>query len=245
MSFLSFKNITKHFPGVLALDRVSFDVQRGSCHALIGENGAGKSTLGKILAGIATPDEGELRLEGNPIHPTNPLAARQLGIAMVHQELAFCPNLTVAESLCLGDLPHRAGWVDRPRMCDRARAMLREIEAELDVNRPIGDLSTAQEQIVQIAAAVGTNAQIIVMDEPTSSLSVHESEHLFQLLAHLKQRGITVIYVSHRMEEIFWLCDLITVLRDGRHIATGKTADTNPERVIQQMIGREVVSHTT
>ncbi|HYT61451.1 MAG TPA: sugar ABC transporter ATP-binding protein [Haliangiales bacterium] len=244
MTFLSFHNITKRFPGVLALDRVSFAVERGSCNALIGENGAGKSTLGKILAGIYTAEEGEIRLDAKRILPTNPLAARQLGIAMVHQELAFCPNLTVAESLCLGDLPHRAGWVDRPRMCDRARAMLREIEAELDVNRPIGDLSTAQEQIVQIAAAVGTNAQIIVMDEPTSSLSVHESEHLFQLLAHLKQRGITVIYVSHRMEEVFQLCDTVTVLRDGRHIATEKTAATNPDRVIQQMIGREMISHT-
>ena len=244
MTFLSFHNITKRFPGVLALDRVSFAVERGSCHALIGENGAGKSTLGKILAGIYTAEEGEIRLDAKRILPTNPLAARQLGIAMVHQELAFCPNLTVAESLCLGDLPHRAGWVDRPRMCARARAMLREIEAELDVNRPIGDLSTAQEQIVQIAAAAGTNAQIIVMDEPTSSLSVHESEHLFQLLAHLKQRGITVIYVSHRMEEVFQLCDTVTVLRDGRHIATEKTAATNPDRVIQQMIGREMISHT-
>src|SRR5213080_4824109 len=179
MSFLAFKNITKHFPGVLALDR-------GSCHALIGENGAGKSTLGKILAGIATPDEGEIRLEGNRIHPTNPLAARLLGIAMVHQELAFCPNLTIAENLCLGDLPDRAGWVDRARMRDRARAMLREIEAEIDVNRLTGELSTGQEQLVQIAAAVGTRARIIIMDEPTSSLSIHESEHLFHLLIHLR-----------------------------------------------------------
>src|SRR5213595_3118302 len=213
MSLLAFKNVSKRFPGVLALDRVSLDIERGSCHALIGENGAGKSTLGKILAGIYCADEGEIHLSGKRIHPPNPLVARQLGIAMVHQELAFCPNLTVAESLCLGDLPRRAGWVDRPRMRDRARAMLREIEADLDVDRPIGELSTGQEQIIQIAAAVGTGAQIIVMDEPTSSLSAHESEHLFQLLAHLKQRGITVMYISHRMEEIFQLSDRVTVLR--------------------------------
>src|SRR5213593_1672564 len=141
MSFLAFRGITKRFPGVLALDRVSFEVERGSCHALIGENGAGKSTLGKILAGIATPDEGEIHLEGNRIHPTNPLAARRLGIAMVHQELAFCPNLTVAESLCLGDLPQRAGWVDGSQMRHKARAMLEEIEADLDVDQPIGQLS--------------------------------------------------------------------------------------------------------
>jgi ABC-type sugar transport system ATPase subunit len=244
MSFLVFKAITKRFPGVLALDGVGFQVERASCHALIGENGAGKSTLGKILAGIDTADGGEIHLEGRRIHPANPIVARQLGIAMVHQELAFCPNLTVGESLCLGDLPSRAGWVNRPQMRARARAMLREIEAEIDVARPIGELSTGQEQIVQIAAAVGTNAQIIIMDEPTSSLSIHESEHLFRLVAHLKQRGITVIYVSHRMDEIFRLCDTITVLRDGRHIATEMTATTQPDRVIQQMIGREIVPHT-
>src|SRR6185436_12197692 len=209
MSLLSFRKITKRFPGVLALDGVSFEVERSSCHALIGENGAGKSTLGKILAGVYTADEGEIRLDGQLIHPTNPLLARQLGIAMVHQELAFCPNLTVAENLCLGDLPAHAGWLDRRRMRQQARVMLDEIEADIDVDRPIGELSTGQEQIVQIAAALGTHAQIIVMDEPTSSLSAHESEHLFKLLAHLKERDITVIYISHRMEEIFQLCDQV------------------------------------
>ena len=244
MPFIAFRNVSKRFPGVQALDGVSFEVERGNCHALIGENGAGKSTLGKILAGVYTADEGEIHLDGKLIHPTSPLVARQLGIAMVHQELAFCPNLSVAENLCLGDLPGRAGWIDRATMRQRARAMLREIEADIDVDRPIGELSTGQEQIVQIAAAVGTNAQVIVMDEPTSSLSAHESEHLFHLLGHLPERGITVIYVSHRMEEIFRLCDAVTVLRDGRHVATDNTAETNPDRVIHQMIGREVISHT-
>jgi ABC-type sugar transport system ATPase subunit len=229
---------------VLALDAVNFEVERGCCHALIGENGAGKSTLGKILAGVYTADEGEIQLDGQLIHPTNPLIARQLGIAMVHQELAFCPNLTVAENLCLGDLPRRAGWLDRTRMRGQARAMLEEIEAEIDVDRPIGELSTGQEQLVQIAAALGTHAQVIVMDEPTSSLSAHESEHLVNLLAHLKERGITVIYVSHRLEEIFRLCDAVTVLRDGRHVATEKVNATDRDRIIHQMIGREVVSRT-
>ena len=241
---LVFNQITKRFPGVLALDRVSFEVQRGHCHALIGENGAGKSTLGKILAGVYTADSGEILLDGQAVRPANPLIAREYGIAMVHQELAFCPNLTVAENLCLGNLPAQAGWLDRNRMRRRAAAVLDEIEARLDVDRPIGELSTGQEQIVQIAAAVGTNARVIVMDEPTSSLSAHESEHLFQLLEQLKERGITVIYVSHRMEEIFRLCDAVTVLRDGRHVATEPAASTNPDRVIHQMIGREVVSHT-
>jgi ABC-type sugar transport system ATPase subunit len=245
MPFLTFHNLTKRFPGVLALDAVSFEVERGSCHALIGENGAGKSTLGKILAGVYVADEGEIHLDGRPVYTPNPLAARKLGIAMVHQELAFCPNLTVAENLCLGDLPNRGGWLDRGRMRQQARAMLEEIEADLDVDQPISRFSTGQEQLVQIAAALGTRAQVIVMDEPTSSLSVRESEHLFKLLGQLKQRGITVIYVSHRLEEIFRLCDAVTVLRDGRHVATEKISATNPERIIHQMVGREVKQYTS
>lgn len=245
MPFLQLNSISKRFPGVLALDSVSVEIERGSCHALMGENGAGKSTLGKILAGIYPADAGEILLDGQIIHPTDPLTARRLGIAMVHQELAFCPNLTVAENLCLGELPQQLGIVNRSKMRELARAMLHEIEADnIDVDLPISRLSTGQEQIVQIAAAVGTHAQVIIMDEPTSSLSAHESEHLFHLLGHLKERGITVIYVSHRMEEIFQLCDTITVLRDGRHVSTEKIADTSSNRVIQQMVGREVVWHT-
>src|SRR6266699_3081209 len=245
MPFLSFRSITKRFPGVLALDGVSFEIERGSCHALVGENGAGKSTLGKILAGVYVADAGEMQLDGKPVHAPAPLAARKLGIAMVHQELAFCPNLSVAENLCLGDLPRQAGWLDRRRMREQARAMLGEIEADLDVDRPISQLSTGQEQMVQIAAALGTKAQVIIMDEPTSSLSVRESEHLFELLAKLQKRGITVIYVSHRLEEIFRLCDTVTVLRDGRHVATEKISDTNHERLIHQMVGRELQQYTS
>ncbi|HEX3800937.1 MAG TPA: sugar ABC transporter ATP-binding protein [Verrucomicrobiae bacterium] len=242
---LAFKNISKRFPGVHALDNVSFEIKSGDCHALIGENGAGKSTLGKILSGVYTADDGEIFLDEKPIHAPTPLAARHLGIAMVHQELAFCPNLTVAENLCLGDLPRRAGWLDRAQMRAIARTMLAEIETHIDVDLPISQLSTGQEQLVQIAAALGTNARIIVMDEPTSSLSVAESENLFTLLARLKTRGITIIYVSHRMEEIFRLCDGITVLRDGKHVATERIAETNPDRVIQQMVGREVKQYSS
>src|SRR6478672_11276807 len=220
MPFLSFKHITKRFPGVLALDAVSFEVERGSCHALIGENGAGKSTIGKILAGVYTPDAGEIFLNAQQIHPTTPIIARKLGVAMVHQELAFCPNLTVAENLCLGELPRFLGRVDYTAMRQRARGMLEEIEAPLDVDAQMQDLTTGQEQMAQIAAALGVGAKVIVMDEPTSSLSVRESEHLFTLLKKLRERGITVIYVSHRMEEIFRLCDSVSVLRDGRHVAT-------------------------
>jgi ABC-type sugar transport system ATPase subunit len=240
-SFLEFDRITKRFPGVQALDGVSFVVPQGTCHALVGENGAGKSTLGRILAGVHTADGGEVRLEGRPIQPATPLAARRLGIAMVHQELAFCPNLTVAENLCLGDLPRgRLGWVARRALRERARAMLDEIGAGLDPDTVIGTLSTGQEQLVQIAAAVGTGARVIVMDEPTSSLSLGETRELFRLVRALRARGITMLYVSHRLEEIFELCDAVTVLRDGRHVVTEAVAATAPHRIVRQMIGREL-----
>jgi len=241
MAFLEFNAVSKRFPGVVALDGVSFAVARGSCHALIGENGAGKSTLGKILAGVHAADGGEVRLDGRVIAPATPLAARALGIAMVHQELAFCPNLSVAENLCLGDLPQGAGgWVDRGAMRTRARAMLAGIGAELDVDAPMESLSTGKEQLAQIAAAIGTGARILVMDEPTSSLSAGETQDLFRRVRELRARGITIIYVSHRLEELFALCDAITVLRDGRHVSTGPIAATDANRIVAQMIGREL-----
>lgn len=240
MPFLEFHEIGKRFPGVVALEQVSFSVEQGACHALIGENGAGKSTLGKILAGIYKSDTGVIRLDGRTIAPATPLEARHLGIAMVHQELAFCPNLSVAENLSLGDIPARRGWVDRASLRRRARTMLQSIGADIDPDRLIGSLSTGMEQLVQIAAAVGTGAKVIVMDEPSSSLSAGETRELFRLVRDLKARGITLIYVSHRMEELFALCDTITVLRDGRHVSTGRIADTTPKQVVSQMIGREL-----
>jgi ABC-type sugar transport system ATPase subunit len=241
MPFLEFNQVTKRFPGVLALNGVSFSIERGTCHALIGENGAGKSTLGKILAGVQTADEGELKMDGRVIAPATPLAARELGIAMVHQELAFCPNMSVAENLCLGDLPRRAGFVDRMALREKARAMLATIGSTIEPDAIIGTLSTGQEQLVQIAAAVGTGAKVLVMDEPSSSLSASETQELFRLVRELKGRGITLIYVSHRLEELFALCDNITVLRDGRHVSTERITDTNPHRVVTQMIGRELL----
>lgn len=238
--FLRFDKISKRYPGVRALDEVSFEVAEGSCHALMGENGAGKSTLGKILAGVQRSDGGEIRLQGEVIRPSDPLSARRLGIAMVHQELAFCPNLSVAENLCLGALPSRMGWMRRRALRQEATRLLQTIGADIPVDRPVGELSTGQEQLLQIAAAVGTGARVIVFDEPTSSLSVAESEHLFALLGDLKRRGITVVYVSHRMDEIFRLCDTVTVLRDGRHVATEPIGQTHENRLVEQMIGREL-----
>ena len=241
MAFLSVQNISKTFPGVRALDDVSVDFEKASVHALMGENGAGKSTLGKIIAGVYTPDKGTIRMEGREIKPTDPRIAQELGIALVHQELAFCPNMTVAENLLLGGFPTNAGFMDWSKLRERARALLHEIGADIEVDTPLAQLTTGQEQMVQIAGAVGVNAKIIIFDEPTSSLSTNESEHLFALMERLKKRGVAMIYVSHRMDEIFRVCDTITVLRDGKYVATEAIAQTNRDRVIRQMVGREVL----
>jgi ABC-type sugar transport system ATPase subunit len=237
---LRFCGISKFFAGVTALERVSFEIHAGHCHALVGENGAGKSTLGKIIAGIHAPSEGTLYVAGRPVQFSSPLEAVRAGIGMVHQELCFCPSLTVAENLCLGNLPTRFGFLNFSEMRSRARAMLAEIGADLDVNLTMDTLFTGQEQMVQIAGAVGTGARIIVMDEPTSSLASAETERLFELIGRLKARGVTLVYVSHRLEEIFRLCDRVTILRDGRHIETADVASMTMGAVVQRMIGRPV-----
>jgi len=242
MAFLSVEHISKTFPGVRALDDVSVEFEKGSIHALMGENGAGKSTLGKIIAGVYTPDKGVVKLEGQEVKPTDPRIAQQLGLAIVHQELAFCPNMTVAENLMLGTMPAHAGFVNWSKLRDRAKALLHEIGSDIDPHTPLEQLTTGQEQMVQIASCVGTNAKMIIFDEPTSSLSTRESEHLFELMGRLKARGVSMAYVSHRMDEIFRICDTITVLRDGKYVATDPIAGTNRERVIRQMVGREVLT---
>jgi ABC-type sugar transport system ATPase subunit len=233
-----FDGISKRFPGARALENVSFAIAEGSCHALCGENGAGKSTLGKILAGIHAPDEGRIVLFSRPVSFRGPEDALAAGVGMVHQELAFCENLSVAENLCLGSLPRKRGFLSRAGMRARADAMLATIGAKLDVRRRVGELTTGQQQMLQIAAAVGTGARVIVFDEPTSSLSQHEAEKLYELIAGLRAKGVTSIYVSHRMEEIFRLCDAVTVLRDGTHVATRPTSELTQPALVQMMIGR-------
>jgi ABC-type sugar transport system ATPase subunit len=237
---VSFRHVSKRFPGARALEDVSFDVRRGSCHALCGENGAGKSTLGKLLAGIEQPDAGEIIVDGRAVRFEDPRDALAAGIGMVHQELAFCENLSVAENLCLGDLPARGLFVARGEMEKRAIAMLAAIDAPIDVRRLVGDLTVAEQQMVQIAAAVGSGARVIIFDEPTSSLSQHETEHFYLLLDRLRARDVTCVFVSHRMQEIFRLCDTITVLRDGRHVATKPIQAIDEAQLVQLMIGRRL-----
>ena len=238
-----FEGITKRFPGVQALTDVTLSVAAGSCHALCGENGAGKSTLGKILAGIYAPDEGRIVIGGAEVRFAGPRDAFAAGVGMVHQELAFCENLSVAENLCLGALPTSRGLVDRGAVRRRAREMLASIGAELEVDRRLGELPIAQRQVVQIAVAVGGGARIIVFDEPTSSLSQVEAERLYSLIGQLKARGVTCIYVSHRMAEVYRLCDTISVLRDGHHVATRAAADLPEPELIHLMIGRPVSAY--
>ena len=235
---IRFDGISRRFGGVQALRDVSFTVESGSCHAVCGENGAGKSTLGKILAGIVRPDSGTISLDGSPIRIDSPRDARALGIAIVHQELAFCENLTVAENLCLGRLRRRGLFLDR-EACERhAAELLASVGANIDPRRVMRELSVAEQQLAQIASAVGDGARVIVFDEPTSSLDQKDANRLYEVIADLRSRGTTMLYVSHRMPEIFALCDAITVLRDGRHVLTGKTADLSEESLVQAMIGR-------
>ena len=238
-----FEHVGKSFPGVQALTDVSLHIEAGSCHALCGENGAGKSTLGKILAGLQSPDEGQVFVFGKAVHLHTPHDAMAAGIAMVHQELAFCENLSVAENLCLGDIPRRRGLVDFAEMERRATALLAETGTTLDVSRRLGELSIGNRQMVEIAAAVGGGAKIIVFDEPTSSLSQAEAERLYELLRRLKARGVTCIYVSHRMPEIFALCDAVSVLRDGRHVVTRSTTGLTEDELVEMMIGRSIAEY--
>ena len=240
-----FENITRRFPGVQALSDVSLEIAAGSCHALCGENGAGKSTLGKILAGIHTPDSGRLFVHGREVHFTSPRDALAAGVGMVHQELAFCENLSVAENLCLGALPARAGLLDRQTMADRATAMLAEIGTTLDVGRAVGSLTIAQQQMVQIAMAVSGGARIIIFDEPTSSLSQVEADRLYELIGRLTARGVACIYVSHRMPEVFRLCDTVSVLRDGQHVGTRPIAELSEHELVRMMIGRPLAEYVS
>ena len=242
--FIEYQSITKTFAGVTALDQVSLSIARGECHGLMGENGAGKSTLGKILAGIYRPDGGTILIDGKICDVRSPAEALAAGIAMVHQELAFCPDLSIAENLAMGRYPRRFGiLLNRQAMYRKAEQLLAQIGIPLDVHQPMRVLSTAQEQLVQIASAVGTDARVIVFDEPTSSLSEPEAQQLFKLIEDLRTRGVTMIYVSHRMPEVFRLCDRISVLRDGKYVGTLGRAEATQDKIVQMMIGRSVESY--
>lgn len=233
--------ISKFFPGVRALDEVSFDVFPGEVHALVGENGAGKSTLMKILSGVYQPDAGRIEIAGHPVRLHSPAEAVRHGIGMIYQELTVLPNLDVGRNLLLGCEPLR-GWgqLDWQRLYAEAQRILDNLDIQLDPHTPLEELSLGQRQMVEVARVVARNPRVLIMDEPTSSVGKHEEEVLLDLVRKLRARGVGIVYISHRMEEVFSLADRITVLRDGKHVTTQPAHALSRGEVIRLMVGREV-----
>jgi ribose transport system ATP-binding protein len=240
--------IRKSFPGVVALAGVDLELRRGEVHVLLGENGAGKSTLMKILSGALRKDEGVISLEGREVEIAGPRHARELGIGIIYQELMLVPELSAAENVFLGREPLRfPGLIDRRAMMREAARLLQELGAAFDVGAPTRQLSIAQRQLVEIAKALSLNARILVMDEPTSALTGREAGALFKMIRQLTAQGVSVVYISHRLDEIFDIGDRVTVLRDGQHIATRPIGDTNRRELVRLMVDRdlhEIVTRT-
>jgi ribose transport system ATP-binding protein len=248
---LRFANISKLFPGVRALDDVSFEIGAGEIHGLLGENGAGKSTLLRILSGVHRPTAGSIEIDGQPVALKSPVAARDVGIAMIHQELQQVPRLSVAQNMFLGRPLTRGGiFVARHEQERRAAAALAAIDPTIDPAAQIGSLKVAQRQIVEIARALLERAKIIAMDEPTSSLTPCEFERLARVIAKLANEGVTVVYVSHKMDEVFRICRRATVMRDGRIVDSADLSKVSEKAVVAMMVGRELAleqqrSHAT
>jgi ribose transport system ATP-binding protein len=242
MPRLEMKNVRKRFGGTVALDRVDFAIDAGSVHALVGENGAGKSTLMKILAGAIAADEGSMRLENEPYAPRDPLHARRAGVAMIYQELSLCPHLSVEENILLGMEPTLAvGVLNRSEIRRRAREALARLgHPDIPPDIAAGRLSTAQQQLVEIARAIAIGSRVLVFDEPTSSLSQGDAQKLFELIDTLKRDGHAIVYISHFLEEVRRVSDHFTVLRDGRTVGNGRTAEASIEQIVALMVGREV-----
>ncbi|MFA0765272.1 MAG: hypothetical protein BDTLLHRC_000225, partial [Candidatus Fervidibacter sp.] len=240
MAFLEMRQITKRFPGVLALDRVDFSAERGEVHAIVGQNGAGKSTLMKILGGAYSDYEGEILLDGMPVSIRSPKDALTAGIAVIYQELNLVPDMTVAENIFLGREPTKWGFVDFRRMREEAVKALAALDKTIDPDAKVRELPVGKQQLVEIAKALSQNARILIMDEPTSALTEAETQKLYDIIRRLKEGGTTVLYVSHRLREVFTICDRITVLRDGRKVGTVRVAETEPKTVVAMMVGREM-----
>ena len=238
---LECRNIHKHYGGVAALKGVSWQLLPGEVHALCGENGAGKSTLARIFCGITAPDQGEILLDGRPVVWNGPHAARRAGLGIILQELDLFAHLSVAENLAIGnERLEGSAWVSPGALHNAVRPLLRDVGLELDPALPLGRLSVSQWQLVAIARVLGLDAKYIFMDEPTSALTDDAVERLFGLIRRLKERGVSIVYVSHKMNEIFRICDRVSVMRDGQMIGTEACSATSIDRVIQQMVGRAV-----
>lgn len=238
---LAAEGIVKRYPGVLALNQVDFDVRSGEVHGLIGENGAGKTTLMHILAGANSADEGVIRLDGDAVQFANPKDATDRGIALVHQELNLIPHLTVAENIFLGrELVSKVGFIRSREQHEQCRALLASLDDSIDPNTEVHQLRVGQQQVVEIAKAINCNARVIFMDEPTSAISDQEVESLFRRIRSLRDSGVSVVYVSHKLDELLNISDRITVLRDGQFVETVETADADRDSIVRLMVGRQL-----
>ena len=237
---LEMKGISKSFPGVKALQNVNYQLKAGEIHALLGENGAGKSTLIKVLGGIYHPEEGSIFIDGNEVSINGVNDARDNGISIIHQELVLVPRMTVAENIFLGREPKGAFGVDKIKMTADAQKMLDNFNVGVDADTEIADLTIAKQQMVEIVKAISFNCRILVMDEPTSSIAEKEVNALFDIMRDLTKRGVGIIYISHKMSEIFEVCDRVTVLRDGTYVDTCEVAQTNRDHLVSLMVGREL-----
>jgi len=235
-------DITKEFPGVKALDSVQLKVKKGTVHALMGENGAGKSTLMKILIGIYTPDNGKVIFDGEELKFSNIKNALDKGISMIHQELSPIPNMTVAENIFLGREPSYkfTGWVKKKELEEKTRKLFEKLEIDIDPNVKMSELSIANTQMVEIAKAISYNSKLIIMDEPTSAITEKEVHHLFKIIRSLKQEGVSIIYITHKMDELAQITDEVTVLRDGKYIGTKSSDQITKDELIEMMVGREL-----
>jgi rhamnose transport system ATP-binding protein len=242
-NILELRNVSKTFPGVKALDGVHLELKPGEIHALMGENGAGKSTFIKIITGVYSPDSGDVFIDGQPVHIKSPLDAQSLGIAAIYQHVTSFPDITVAENIFMGHekTTKPFGRIDWKTMNIEARKLLDQLDAKFDCRAEMGSLSVAQQQIVEIAKALSTNARIIIMDEPTAALSNRECEDLYRITETLRNKGVSVIFISHRFEDIHRLADRVTVFRDGKYIKTWNKADVAEHELVVAMVGREIV----
>jgi rhamnose transport system ATP-binding protein len=236
---LEMEHVSKQFGATLALDDVSLELRRGEIHALLGENGAGKSTLIKIMTGVQRQDGGEIRIDGTPVRVTSAQDAQRLGVAAIYQEPMIFPDLSVAENIFIGHRD-RGKIVDRRRMEREAREVLARLDVRLDVGEPARGLTLAEQQTVEIAKAISLDVRVLIMDEPTASLSAHEVQRLFRIVHTLRQQGVAILFISHRMEEVFEIADRVTILRDGRWISTTPRVELTPAAAINRMVGREV-----
>jgi len=237
---LEAEGISKFFPGVKALDNVSLRVRPGTVHALMGENGAGKSTLMKCLIGMYRPDKGTIKIKGEPVQFQDTMDALRSGISMIHQELNLVPYMTVAENIWLGREPMKFGFVDHARLNRKTQELLNRLNIRLKADRMVGELSIASQQMVEIAKAVSWDSDIVIMDEPTSALTETEVAHLFTIIRDLREQGKAIIYISHKMDEIFNITDEVSIFRDGTWIASDQTAKYTRQSLITQMVGREL-----